>query len=73
MTGVYSYSPFCKHCIGIKTNEIGETIVYCECSDLWKNVTLGECFDNCEAQETTDGRKPWKWGGARMDGEEGNE
>ena len=62
MTGVYSYSPYCKHCIGIKTNEIGETIVYCACSDSWRNVTLGECFDNCEAQETTDGRTPWKWG-----------
>ena len=56
-----SYSPFCKHCIGVVRNEIGETIVFCEERDLWRNVTLGECFGNCDAQETIDGTDPWKW------------
>ena len=60
---MYSYSPFCKHCLGVSQNEIGETVVFCEEWDLWRNVTLGDCFGNCESQETLDGTKPWKWNG----------
>ena len=56
-----SYSPFCKHCLGVSQNEIGETVVFCEESDMWENVTLGNCFNNCEGQETIDGTTPWKW------------
>jgi len=41
----------CKHCIAGKKNEIGETIVFCEIWGEWKNVTLGDCFGNCESQE----------------------
>ena len=58
---VESYSPFCKHCLGVSQNEIGETIAFCEDWDLWRNVTLGDCFDNCEWQETVDNTEPWKW------------
>ena len=47
-----SYSPFCKHCLGVSQNEIGETVVFCEKRDLWRNVMLGDCFNNCEDQET---------------------
>jgi hypothetical protein len=32
-------------------NEIGETLAFCELWDEWKNVTLGDCFGNCESQE----------------------
>lgn len=63
MTGVGSYSPFCKHCIGVSTNEIGETIVFCAIYNQWRNVTLGDCFDNCKTQEIICGSQPWKWGG----------
>lgn len=56
-----SYSPFCKHCLGVSQNGIGETVVFCEEWDMWCNVTLGECFNNCEAQETIDGTPPWGW------------
>ena len=41
----------CIHCMGVKKNEIGETVVLCEHSGRWENVTLGDCFGNCEAQE----------------------
>lgn len=41
----------CKHCMGVKKNEIGETIALCEFSGNWENVTLGSCFGNCEGQE----------------------
>ena len=56
-----SYSPYCKHCIGVRKNEIGETIVFCEEWDLWRNVTLAECFGNCDTQETIDGTPPLNW------------
>lgn len=61
MTGVCSYSPFCKHCIGVSKNEIGETIIFCAVYDQWRNVTLGDCFNNCDAQNTVDGSPPWEW------------
>lgn len=32
-------------------NEIGEDIAFCEETDRWMNVSLGECFGNCEWQE----------------------
>ena len=41
----------CKHCIDCKKNEIEETVVFCDIWGEWKNVTLGDCFGNCEAQE----------------------
>lgn len=41
----------CKHCIAVKKNEIGEQLVLCEFSGNWENVTLGQCFGNCEEQE----------------------
>jgi len=41
----------CKHCLGCKKNEIGEDVSYCEIWDLWRNVTLGDCFGNCEDEE----------------------
>lgn len=49
--------PVCKHCLGFEINEIGETIVFCEEWDLWRNVTFGECFGNCECEEYTDSPK----------------
>ena len=56
-----SYSPFCMHCMGVSQNEIGETIVFCEEWDMWRNVTLGDCFGNCETQEVVNGGEPWEW------------
>ena len=41
----------CKHCMDVMKNEIGETLAFCELWDEWKNVTLGDCFGNCESQE----------------------
>lgn len=41
----------CKHCMDGMKNEIGETLAFCELWDEWKNVTLGDCFGNCESQE----------------------
>lgn len=41
----------CKHCIGGRMNEIGEDIVFCEEWDCERNITLGDCFGNCEMQE----------------------
>ena len=43
--------PVCKHCLGAEFNEIGETKVFCEIWDSWRNLTLGECFGNCESEE----------------------
>lgn len=43
----------CKHCMGVKKNEIGEQLALCECSGQWENVTLGDCFNNCDGQEVT--------------------
>ena len=31
-------------------NDIGEDVAYCELWGEWKNVTLGDCFGNCESQ-----------------------
>ena len=31
----------CKHCMGVKKNEIGEQLALCEYSGRWENVTLG--------------------------------
>lgn len=56
-----SYSPFCEHCLGVSNNEIGETIVFCDEWDCWRNVTLGDCFNNCESQEVADGSEPPEW------------
>ena len=45
----------CKHCMGNpEQNEIGEWIAYCEETASWMNITLGDCFGNCEGQETED-------------------
>ena len=41
----------CIHGISAQENSIGEIIVYCESSGEWANVTLGECYGNCEAEE----------------------
>lgn len=41
----------CKHAIGGKVNEIGETLVFCELTDRLENVTLGDCIGNCESEE----------------------
>lgn len=41
----------CTHCMGVKKNEIGETVALCEHSGRWENVTLGNCFGNCDGQE----------------------
>ncbi len=41
----------CKHCIDGMKNEIGETLAFCELWNEWKNITLGDCFGNCESQE----------------------
>lgn len=40
----------CKHCICVVHNELAEEVVYCEITDEWMNVTLGECVGNCEQQ-----------------------
>lgn len=44
----------CKHASSAKKNEIGETVVYCEMCAAWQNVTLGDCYGNCECQEVCD-------------------
>ena len=44
----------CKHCMDGMKNEIGETLAFCELWGEWKNVTLGDCFSNCESQEDED-------------------
>ena len=42
----------CKHCLGeITENEIEEKGCYCELTGKWENITLGDCLNNCEAQE----------------------
>ena len=41
----------CKHCLGISGNEIGEAIAFCEEWDEGRNITLGDCFGNCEMEE----------------------
>ena len=42
----------CKHCVDCTKNAIGEKIAFCELFDEWKNITLGDCFGNCESQES---------------------
>ena len=42
----------CKHALGGKINEIGETLCFCELTDRLENVTLGACISNCESQES---------------------
>ena len=42
----------CKHCLNTEKNEIGETICFCEEYDGPVNVTQGDCFGNCEMEET---------------------
>jgi len=42
----------CKHCCGeITKNEIGEEGCFCELTDNWENITLGDCIKNCECEE----------------------
>ena len=41
----------CIHSLGCKKNAIGEKLTYCEIWGEWKNITLGDCFGNCESQE----------------------
>ena len=42
----------CKHAIGGKVNDIGEICLFCELTDNLQNVTLGDCLENCESQES---------------------
>lgn len=42
----------CKHALDTKKNEIGEELCFCEEYDHWRNITLGECFGNCESEES---------------------
>lgn len=42
----------CAHGYDKRQNEIGETLIYCEYTDKWMNVTLGECLGNCEAEQS---------------------
>ena len=44
----------CIHSLGCKKNDIGEKITYCMIWGEWKNITLGDCFGNCEAQDPSD-------------------
>ena len=42
----------CIHGIGeIHENEIGEKFLYCEEWDCDRNITLGDCLNNCGMQE----------------------
>ena len=46
--------PRCRHCVhgtDADVNSIGEQIIYCELTAEWMNVTLGDCFGNCESEE----------------------
>ena len=42
----------CKHGSPIHLNAIGESVVFCELTDRWMNVTLGDCLGNCESEES---------------------
>ena len=33
-------------------NEIGEELCFCEIYDSWRNITLGECFGNCDSEHS---------------------
>lgn len=51
----------CIHCMGSSKNEIGELVVSCEewGQDYGRNVTLGDCFGNCEDQVSEREAIPW--------------
>lgn len=40
----------CVHALDTKENEIGEELCFCEIWDCWRNITLGECFGNCDCE-----------------------
>lgn len=42
----------CEHALDTKENEIGEELCFCEIYDNWRNITLGECFGNCECEHS---------------------
>ena len=44
----------CKHCVNCAKNAIGEKVAFCDIWGEWKNITLGDCFGNCESQESCD-------------------
>ena len=44
-------SPVCKHCVKVYMNPIYEKMVLCDIDGLCHNVTLGECFGNCENEK----------------------
>ena len=49
----------CIHNVGEpEKNEIGEDIAFCEETGRWMNVTLGECFGNCDGQQEP--QRSWK-------------
>lgn len=52
----------CRHALDTKENEIGEELCFCEIYSCWRNITLGECFWNCEC-ETCDNSHLLKEGG----------
>lgn len=51
-TGVWTMSLACKHCLDCTKNEIGEKVAFCEIWGEWKSITLGDCFGNCESQDS---------------------
>lgn len=51
MTAEEIYKNQCIHCLGIEKDPIGEYRAYCEESYQWENITLGNCFGNCEGYE----------------------
>lgn len=42
----------CTHCLDQAKNAIDEDVAYCELCGEWKNITLGDCFGNCESQHS---------------------
>ena len=42
----------CAYCADCAQNAVGEKIAYCELWKEWKNITIGDCFGNCEAQKS---------------------
>lgn len=40
----------CVHAESAKENEIGEELVWCERTGRWMNVSLGDCYGQCESQ-----------------------
>lgn len=43
--------PVCKYCVKVYMNPIGEKMVLCDRDGLCHNVTLGDCFGNCEHEK----------------------